>query len=176
MYSTAVAYLLWIVSGFGALGLHRFYLGKPLSGILYVLTGGVFMLGGIYDFFTLPGQVEEANLRLEYRQGRAEGRSFLDDIDPNRGFADRFREEFRRDIHKDTPEKIILRTAKKNNGVATPAQVALEGDLSIDEAKAKLDELASRGYAEVKVTKTGVMAYLFPEFVSDPDSLNFEDF
>ncbi|MBN2048976.1 MAG: NINE protein, partial [Spirochaetales bacterium] len=27
MYSTLVAYLLWFVSGFGALGLHRFYLG-----------------------------------------------------------------------------------------------------------------------------------------------------
>lgn len=175
MYSSFIAYLLWFASGFGALGLHRFYLGKPLSGIVYLFTGGIFMLGGIYDFFTLPAQVEEANLRLDYR--RAGGRLRTDEemIQPAPGLGTRFREEFRWDSRKDSPEKLILRTARRNNGVATPAEVALEGDISIDEAKEQLDNLASRGYAEVKIKKSGVMVYVFPEFVSDPDKLDFED-
>mgnify|MGYP000863005665 CR=1 FL=1 len=67
MYSTSLAYILWFISGFGALGLHRFYLGKFGSGILYLLTGGLCGLGGFYDLITLPGQVREANLRLGYR-------------------------------------------------------------------------------------------------------------
>jgi hypothetical protein len=62
-YSTGIAYLLWLFSGFGALGLHRFYLGKILTGILWMCTGGLGMLGSIYDLFTLPGQVRESNLR-----------------------------------------------------------------------------------------------------------------
>lgn len=175
MYSSAFAYLLWFASGFGAMGLHRFYLGKPLSGIVYLFTGGVFMLGGIYDFFTLPAQVEEANLRLDYRRTRGRFGTSENVPEPSLGLGTRFREEFRRDSHKDSPEKLILRTARRNNGVATPAEVALEGDLSIDEAKEQLDNLASRGYAEVKIKKSGVMVYLFPEFINDPDKLNFED-
>ena len=65
MYSTGIAYLLWLVSGFGALGFHRFYLGKFLTGLLWMFTGGLFMMGAIYDLFTLPFQVTEANLRAE---------------------------------------------------------------------------------------------------------------
>ena len=174
MYSTAVAYLLWLVSGFGALGLHRFYLGKPLSGILYIFTGGLFMLGSFYDFFTLPGQVEEANLRHDYRRlMEKERREKMDyDAPPARN---RFREEFRREAGKDSPEKVILKTAKKNNGVATPAEVALEGDISLDDAKLQLDSLASRGHAEVKITRAGLMVYVFPEFVTDPSRLDLED-
>ena len=63
MYSTGIAYLLWLLSGFGALGFHRFYLGKIPTGLLWMFTGGLGMFGAIYDFFTLPGQVREANLR-----------------------------------------------------------------------------------------------------------------
>lgn len=133
------------------------------------------MLGGFYDFFTLPGQVEEANLRLKYRNAVAGRRSREGDHEFERSFRDRFREEFRRDIRKDSPEKMILRTARRNNGVATPAEVALEGDISIDEAKEQLEALVSRGYAEMKITRAGAVVYVFPEFVTNPDDLDFED-
>jgi TM2 domain-containing membrane protein YozV len=61
VYSIGIAYLLWLVSGFGALGLHRFYLGKILTGILWMCTGGLAGIGALYDLFTLPWQVREAN-------------------------------------------------------------------------------------------------------------------
>ncbi|MBN2051820.1 MAG: hypothetical protein JW760_15315, partial [Spirochaetales bacterium] len=135
-------------------------------------TGGLCMFGGFYDFFTLPRQVEEANLRLDYRKAleNRRGRDWVTDYRSS-GWGDRFRQEFNRD----SPEKTILKAARNNNGVATPASVALEGDLSIDDAKKHLDEMASRGYAEVKITRSGTMAYLFPEFVTDPGKLDFED-
>jgi len=66
MYSVGIAYLLWLVSGFGALGFHRFYLGKFFTGLLWMFTGGLGMIGAIYDFITLPGQVLEANIRRSY--------------------------------------------------------------------------------------------------------------
>ena len=56
--------MLWLLSGFGILGLHRFYLGKPLSGILWMLTFGLGGVGSLYDLFTLGGQVDEANAKL----------------------------------------------------------------------------------------------------------------
>jgi len=52
----------WILLTFlGVLGIHRFYMGKILTGILYLLTGGVFLLGIIYDYWTLNDQLSEIN-------------------------------------------------------------------------------------------------------------------
>lgn len=38
---------------FGIGGLHRFYSGKVLSGLLYLLTGGLFLIGTIVDLFKI---------------------------------------------------------------------------------------------------------------------------
>jgi TM2 domain-containing membrane protein YozV len=52
----------WVLLTFlGVFGLHRFYLGKWLSGLVYLLTGGLFMLGVLYDFFTINDQISILN-------------------------------------------------------------------------------------------------------------------
>ena len=60
--------LAWILLTFlGVFGVHRFYLGKWGTGILYLLTLGIFGIGLIYDFWTLNSQISELNLRKEFR-------------------------------------------------------------------------------------------------------------
>jgi TM2 domain-containing membrane protein YozV len=60
-YSYNVA---WVLLTFlGVFGAHRFYLGKVWTGILYLVSGGLLFMGVIYDFWTLNGQVDEANAR-----------------------------------------------------------------------------------------------------------------
>jgi TM2 domain-containing membrane protein YozV len=52
----------WLLLTFlGLLGVHRFYLGKWLTGLLYLLSAGLFGLGYLYDFWTLNRQVDEIN-------------------------------------------------------------------------------------------------------------------
>lgn len=54
----------WVLLTFlGIFGIHRFYLGKWLTGLLWLLTGGLLLLGVLYDYWTLNGQVDEVNGR-----------------------------------------------------------------------------------------------------------------
>ena len=54
--------LAWILLTFlGIFGVHRFYLGKWITGLIFLLTGGLFLVGIIYDFWTLNEQISEIN-------------------------------------------------------------------------------------------------------------------
>ena len=56
-YNTA-----WILLTFlGILGIHRFYMGKWLTGVVYLLTGGIFLVGYLYDYWTLNDQISALN-------------------------------------------------------------------------------------------------------------------
>ena len=52
----------WLLLTFlGYLGVHRFYMGKIFTGLLWAVTGGLCGLGWLYDLCTLNGQVDEIN-------------------------------------------------------------------------------------------------------------------
>jgi len=57
--------LAWILLTFlGLFGIHRFYLGKWLSALLYLLTGGLFLIGLVYDYWTLNQQISQVNRQM----------------------------------------------------------------------------------------------------------------
>lgn len=155
MYKLFIAYFLWFISGFGVLGLHRFYLGRIGTGLLWFFTGGLAGIGGLFDLFYIPTMVREENLRRGYRSA----------LDSDTHFS--ISTPRRESQPKDSLEKVILRTAKKNKGVATPGEVALEGDIPIEEAKKALEALVSEGFAEMRIRKSGIIAYVFPEFLEE---------
>lgn len=52
----------WILLTFlGLLGFHRFYMGKWVTGVIYLFTGGLVGVGIIYDFWTLNDQIHLIN-------------------------------------------------------------------------------------------------------------------
>jgi TM2 domain-containing membrane protein YozV len=57
-HNKTLAYIFLI---FGFLGLHRFYLGKPKTGLLYSLTLGLLGIGWIIDFFLISKMVDQIN-------------------------------------------------------------------------------------------------------------------
>lgn len=52
----------WILMTFlGVFGIHRLYLGKWITAIIWFFTGGLFLVGYLYDYWTLNEQIDEAN-------------------------------------------------------------------------------------------------------------------
>ena len=58
--------LAWLLLVFlGVFGIHRLYMGKIGSAILYMLTFGLFGLGYLYDMWTLNQQVSLLNAQAQ---------------------------------------------------------------------------------------------------------------
>jgi TM2 domain-containing membrane protein YozV len=169
MYSKGLAYLLWLMSGFGALGFHRFYLGKPLSALLWMFTGGLLGIGSLYDLFTLGSQVDVANARQAFinlnsanSAPRSSNWRYVND-----GSARIVQDE-------DNLDKVIFRIARRNGGTVTPSEVVIEGNVPLDKARKRLEEMAMDRHAEMRVRTSGVIVFTFPEFMdggSDFESL-----
>ncbi len=56
-----IAWLLLVY--LGLFGIHRFYMGKIITGVIWLLTGGLLGLGWLYDLWTLNEQVSDINAR-----------------------------------------------------------------------------------------------------------------
>ncbi len=69
--SVGMAYLLWVPSiVFGVAGLHRFYTGRWGTGLLWLCTGGLCLVGSVVDLFLIPEQVRSFNRRLARISGQ----------------------------------------------------------------------------------------------------------
>lgn len=70
MKSKLVAYLLWFFLGW--LSIHRFYLGKIGTGLIYLFTGQLFGIGWVVDLFILGGMVDNYNNKKEIKNLKRE--------------------------------------------------------------------------------------------------------
>ncbi len=54
--------LAWLLLTFlGLFGIHRMYMGKWITGLIYLCTGGLFLFGYVYDFWALNEQISLVN-------------------------------------------------------------------------------------------------------------------
>jgi TM2 domain-containing membrane protein YozV len=56
------AFILWAFAFVGICGLHRFYVGRPMTGVLWLLTFGLLGVGQLFDLFFLGSMVRQANI------------------------------------------------------------------------------------------------------------------
>ena len=141
-FKDGIAYGLWAGWLFGFAGLHRFYLGKYGTGILWLFTWGLAGIGQLYDLITMRRQVDEANLLDEARSLREQ----------------RFSEPRR------TPEQLLLDAAMQQDGKLTVTQAAMITGYSFQEAEQLLRDMVSSGYVDVgNEPESGVVVYYFPE-------------
>lgn len=57
---TPIAYML-AIPPLGFFGLHKFYLRQPILGVAYFFTGGLLLIGWLYDLVTMGDQVANFN-------------------------------------------------------------------------------------------------------------------
>ncbi|MEM7080979.1 MAG: TM2 domain-containing protein [Pseudomonadota bacterium] len=63
--------IFWILLTFlGLFGIHRFAMGKIGTGFLYLISGGLFLIGIIYDFWTLNEQLSAENHAAKHDRDR----------------------------------------------------------------------------------------------------------
>jgi TM2 domain-containing membrane protein YozV len=58
---TVASYALWLGGFFGLCGLHRLYMGRTASGLLWLFTGGLCFIGQLVDVLFMPRMVADAN-------------------------------------------------------------------------------------------------------------------
>lgn len=142
--SVVVAYVLWMF--WGVLGVHRFYLGKFRSGLVFAVTFGLLGLGWLYDGLTMPAQVARCNRRLGLGPGP--------DAAGLRG---------------DDPMHALLAGAAERNGRLTVTEGVLVTGLPFERVEALLRKMVVSGYVDVRNDpRTGVVTYVFPELEREP--------
>jgi len=156
--SVGTAYLLWALGTFGICGVHRFYLGKTGTGILWLFTLGLLGIGQLIDLFLIPGMVEDYNFKLAVLQGirpsGAPAKSISAPPQPLKGQA-LMRE--------------ILRLAQQRQGILTLSEIAIELPADFDEIEKALRELSRQGMASPENNLvTGAVEYHFPHLLRRP--------
>lgn len=145
-HSAGVAFLLWLACLFGLCGIHRFYLGKPVTGFLYLITFGFLGIGQIIDLARLDGMVEDSNLALEERR-----RGLLGPGVSMRDPAEELRLQ-------------LVRAAATRGGKLSVTQGVMATGKAFREVEAALDDMVRSGYVDVdNEPDTGVVVYRFGE-------------
>jgi hypothetical protein len=148
--SSGTAFLLWLACLFGACGVHRFYLGKPWSGLLYLLTFGLFGVGQIVDLFLLKEMVNRTNAREDLLGARAPQRQLLPPR-PGRDSKERLRMQ-------------LMRAATAHGGQLTVSQGVMATGKPFSNIEALLDEMAKSGFVGIdNDSQTGAVVYTFDE-------------
>ena len=136
----AIAYLLWGLGFFGLCGLHRFYLGKPVSGLIWLFTFGGFFVGQIVDAFLIPKLVREKQMSLE---AKAET-----DTQPEQKLVQ--------------PIQKLLKAAKDNGNVLSLGQAIIATGLPTDEVEELLTEALRKDLAKIdNERESGAVRYYF---------------
>ena len=155
-YSTGLGYGLWCTGLLGACGIHRFYLGKVGTGVLWLLTAGLLGVGQIVDLIRMKSLVRDANIR----EGRIPHPRQLRLSHPQARIG-----AGESDAKLNLRQK-LLKAAMDNSGELTVTQGVLATGQTFEQVEKALNTMADKGYVDVdNAPGSGVIVYRFPDLL-----------
>ena len=154
-YDQTTAYLMWFgwLLGFG--GIHRIYLGKPVTGIIYLLTWGLLGIGQVLDLVHMGELVDTANDKQLRRADAASRRQLPAERAP-------------RSLPAGDPKELLrlklLDAARAHRGKLTVTRGVAATGKTFEEVEKTLDEMARSGFVEIdNDADSGAVLYVFRE-------------
>lgn len=164
------AYLLWGLCVFGVCGIHRFYLGRVGTGLLYLFTFGLFGFGQVIDLFLIPDMAQERNRFLLEKLRTEKILKFSDrgeEIIRNKTAqllkqVKKNLETSPRQSQPSDPMLKLLKAAAANNNVLSIGQAMIATELSVDTVERLLQQALKQGIAHIdNDPETGAVRYHF---------------
>ena len=166
MYRSSVGYALWCLFFVGLGGVHRIYLGKYGTGILWLLTAGLFGIGQFVDLFRMRTLVRDANVRdgylphPRYAQQLAAGGAAGGSAPAEAGGGEPPSPASPRE---EKMRQLLLAAEERGGAISVTQGVAATG-MSFDEVEELLTDMLESGYVDVdNHPETGVVLYRFTE-------------
>lgn len=166
-HSKGISFLLWLACFMGFAGIHRFYLGRPVSGFLYLITFGIFGFGQFIDLFLLPGMVNEENQRQAALRALAEKQALRGSSYPALPPAGGMPAPTPRPAMPEDIRVKLLNAAAKNNGMLSVTQGVMATGKTFEEVEEMLDSMVHSGYVDVtNDPDSGVVVYNFGQLAT----------
>jgi len=155
-YSKLFAVLMWFAWVFGMGGIHRFYLRKPVTGVIYLLTWGLLGVGQIIDLMNIDLLVGQANDRARRLYGGSTAGAL--------GGGSVAVKELPPGDPKEALRMALLRAAKKHGGKLRVTEGVMATGKSFKEVEKALDDMAKSGYVDIdNDADSGAVIYVFGE-------------
>ena len=156
--STSTAFLLWLACALGLCGIHRFYLGRTWTGIIYLFTFGLMGVGQLVDLVRLRQMVQSENLKRDAFRALAEKRALTSGrLHLLKGGPDATAVDTTESLRM----KLLDAAAKRNEQLSVTEGVMATGK-AFDVVEAELDAMAKSGYVGISNDPdTGMVIYTF---------------
>ncbi|NJK47814.1 TM2 domain-containing protein [Candidatus Gracilibacteria bacterium] len=163
-----LAYALWGLGLFGINGIHRFYLGRPVTGAVWLFSYGCLFMGQLLDFFLIPGMIkgDTSEFWRSLRNNQSLPTDAIAILQKIFNKLDSLDRNIPKNLLQDKPDSSamhkLLNVAAANGKVLSIGQAVLATGFPPSEVEDLLNEALRRGLAHVgNDPESGAVRYYF---------------